>query len=181
VDMENVACTGHSFGGLTSYVVTVDPRIDAIIPMAPEASMAGAFTNIFGNKGIDELVIPTLVMGGEMDKTLNYQTSQRDFFDLQPPPKWMLSMPRAGHYTFTDVCDMNLEGLKDLWGDAEDALEDGCGEANFDHELAHKAVNLYAVSFLNHFLRHSPTAIDRLTQESAAEFGTDVEFLAFPE
>ncbi len=181
VDMENVACTGHSFGGLTSYVVTADPRIDVIIPMAPAADMANALSNAFNNKFIDELVIPTLVMAGEMDKTLQYQSQQRDWFDIQPPPKWMLSMPRAGHYTFSDVCAMNLEDLVDYWGDADDALRDGCADFNFPTVDAHRAINLYAISFLNHFLRKSPTAVDRLVQEAGAEFGDDVEFLAFPE
>ena len=181
VDMENVACTGHSFGALTSYIATVDDRIDCIVPMAPAADMAGAFENVFGNTPIDQLVIPTLVMGGEMDNTLNYQSAQRDWFDWQPAPKWMLSMPHAGHYTFTNVCDMELEELIPYWGDADDALEDGCGPENFDYVQARKAINLYAISFLNHFLRHSPDAANRLVQASAAEFGDEVEFLAFPE
>ncbi len=181
VDMENVACTGHSFGGLTSYIVTVDPRIDVIVPMSPAADMVNAFTNTFGNTPIEELSIPTLVMAGEQDKTLQYQSQQRDPFDTQPAPKWLLSLPRAGHYTFTDSCMMNLEELQAYWEDADDALRDGCGDANFDWHEAHKVINLYAISFLNHFLRHSETAKDRLVQESAAAWGEEVEFLAFPE
>ena len=181
LDMENCACTGHSFGGLTSYIATMDDRIDCIVPMAPEASMASAFINIFGNTPIEELSIPTLVMGGEMDNTLDYQSSQRDWFDLQPAPKWMLSMPRAGHYTFTDVCDMNLEELIPYWGDADDAMEDGCADFNFDYKEAHEAINLYAISFLNHFLRKSPDALNRLSQAAGAEWGEDVEFIAVPE
>lgn len=181
VDMENVACAGHSFGGLTSYIVTVDPRIDAILPMSPAADMVNAFTNTFGNTPIEELSIPTLVMAGEQDKTLQYQSQQRDPFDTQPAPKWLLSLPRGGHYTFTDSCMMNLVELQEYWEDADDAIRDGCGETNFDWHEAHKVINLYAISFLNHFLRHSPTAGTRLVPESSSAWGEEVDFLAFPE
>ncbi|HOD08573.1 MAG TPA: CocE/NonD family hydrolase [Myxococcota bacterium] len=181
VDMENVACTGHSFGGLTSYIVTVDPRIDAIIPMSPAADMVNAFCLMFGNTPIEELSLPTLMMAGEQDKTLQYQSQQRDPFNLQPAPKWLLSLPRAGHYTFTDSCRMNLVELQPYWADADDALRDGCGQDNFDWQEAHKVINLYGISFLNHFLRHSPAAGAVLVPESAAQWGEEVEFIPFTE
>ncbi|HOH75642.1 MAG TPA: CocE/NonD family hydrolase [Myxococcota bacterium] len=181
VDMENVACTGHSFGGLTSYIVTVDPRIDCIIPMSPAADMVNAFTIYFNNTPIEELSIPTLMMAGEQDKTLQYQPQQRDPFDTQPAPKWLLSLPRAGHYTFTDSCMMNLEELQAYWEDADDAIRDGCGPDNFDWREAHKVINLYGISFLNHFLRHSPAAGAVLVPESAQQWGEEVEFIPYTE
>lgn len=182
VDTNNAASTGHSFGGLTSYAITGDPRIKAIVPMAPEASMVDLLAPNFGSPNIEDLVLPTLMMGGLLDHTLNYTTSMWDPWNSQKPPKWFLTINRAGHYSFTDICRMNLAGVADLWGDAKDAMKDGCDPVNnWDFHETQKAVNHYAISFLNRFMRGSTGSADYLTQESGAVYGDEIVFHAAPQ
>jgi predicted dienelactone hydrolase len=182
VDTQNAASTGHSFGGLTSYAITSDPRIKAIVPMAPEASMVDLIAPEFGSALIGELSLPTLMMGGLLDRTLDYKTSQWDPWSQQPPPKWFLTLKRAGHYSFSDICRMNLAQVAPLWGDAEDAMDDGCNPVtNWDFNQAQKAINHYAIAFLNHFLRGSTQSADFLTSESGAEWADEIEFHAVPQ
>ena len=181
VDTDTVASTGHSFGGLTSYAITGDPRIKAIVPMSPEASMVDLIAPNFGSPAMAELSIPTMMMGGVMDKTLDFTTSQWNPWNEQKTPKWFLKVNRGGHYTFTDICRMKLADLAPLWGDAEDAMEDGCDPVNnWDFNEAHEAVAQYAVSFLNRFIRGSEGSAEFMTAEAGARYGTEIEFFAEP-
>lgn len=182
LNMDKVASTGHSFGGLTSYLVTGDSRIKAIIPMAPEGSMVNVLAGTFYAPFVEELVLPTLMMGGVMDKTLDYEKSQWQIWETQQAPKWFLKLNRGGHYTFTDVCRMDLDALIPYWDDADDALLDGCDvENNWNYLEAHAVINMYAIGFLNHFLRDSVGSAEYLTAEAGAEFGDEIEFFAVPE
>ncbi|MBP7126133.1 dienelactone hydrolase family protein [Myxococcota bacterium] len=182
VDPETVGVTGHSFGGLTAYVIAGDPRVKALVPMAPEGSMVDILAPEWGSPPMAELSIPTMMMGGMMDRTLDYGTSQWNPWNEQRPPKWFLSVRRGGHYTFTDICRMNLEGVKDLWSDAGDALKDGCDPVNnWAWPEAQKAVNQYAISFLNRFLRGSEESARYMTAEAGAIYGDEITFHAVPE
>jgi len=182
VDADNVASTGHSFGGLTSYVIAGDPRVKALVPMAPEASMVDALAPNWYAPTMHELSMPTVMMGGEMDHTLDYTTSQWNPWGEQLPPKWFLTVHRGGHYTFTDICRMNLAGVKDLWSDAGDAMEDGCDPVNnWSYVEAQKAINQYAISFLNRFMRGSEGSAQYMTVEAGAPYGDEITFTAVPE
>lgn len=182
VDTNNVASTGHSFGGLTSYAITWDPRVKAIVPMAPEASMVDLIAPNFGSPTIGELSLPTLMMGGVLDRTLAYEMSQWQPWSEQLPPKWFLTLNRAGHYSFTDICRMNLEDVAPMWGDAEDAMKDGCDPVNnWDYNQAQQAVRHYAIAFLNRFLRGSTPSEVYLTSESGAVYGDEIVFHAVPQ
>jgi len=182
VDPETVGVTGHSFGGLTAYVISGDPRVKALVPMAPEGSMVDILAPEWGSPPMAETSIPTLMMGGMMDRTLDYETSQWNPWNEQRPPKWFLSVRRGGHYTFTDICRMNLEGVKDLWSDAGDALKDGCDPVNnWSYVEAQKAINQYAIAFLNRFLRGSEGSARYMTAEAGAIYGDEVTFYAVPE
>jgi hypothetical protein len=131
---------------------------------------------------ISELSLPTLMMGGQMDRTLDYTISQWDPWKQQLPPKWFLTIKRGGHYTFSDVCKMNLAEVAPLWGDAEDAMDDGCNPVtNWDYNQAQKAINQYAISFLNRFMRGSIPSETWLTQEAGAAFGDEIVFHAVPD
>lgn len=182
LDMQNVGVTGHSFGGLTSFLVVKDPRVKAIVPMAPEGSMINAVATILDFPFIEDIHVPTMMMGGVLDKTLNYQGSMADVFPTLNPPKWFLTLNRGGHYTFTDMCRMKLEELADRWGDAEDAMNDGCNpETNWNYLDSHEATLHYAVAFFNLFLRNSPDSAAYLTAEAGADFGDEISFQAVPE
>lgn len=179
MDTNNVGMTGHSFGGLTSYLVTSDPRVKVIVPMAPAADMVDALANGFDDPVlISETSIPTMMMGGVMDKTLVYNANMHEPWTKQPAPKWFLTLKRCGHYTFSDICRLDLDKLvKEVgWVDADDALRDGCDPVNnWNYQEAWKAINLYGIGMLNWVLRGSDGSKAFLTPEAGAEYGAEIE------
>ena len=180
VDTDKVGITGHSFGGLTAYLVAdQDPRVKAIVPMAPATMMAELLGVDF-----DAFAVPQLVMEGMLDKTL----SEDDIWAWIPwqrfqPPKWYAKLLTGGHYTFTDMCRLDLDYMVNTLGyiDAEDALVDGCGDFNWGWEEAHEAILQMNVSFFNHFLRGSPGSAEFFTPEAMEKWSEHIEYFAEPQ
>ncbi len=91
-DPERIAMTGHSFGGLTTYLVAArDPRIDVAIPMAAATNATSALT------------IPSLTLLGEIDSVVS-NDGIRAAFDRSAARKIEVSILRTGHYAFADQC-----------------------------------------------------------------------------
>jgi predicted dienelactone hydrolase len=182
VDMNDQGMTGHSFGGTTCYPVAVsDVRMRAIVPFAPAANMVDPLMLIH----MEDWSFPTLMMASYLDKTLTpMHIYALDPWNRSQPPKWFLEFKRGGHYTFSDICKLDLDRLVHDLGyvDAEDALNDGCDPTlNWDADEAHKAINQYAIAFLNWKLRGSTGSLQYLTLEAGAAYGDEIDFLAEPE
>jgi predicted dienelactone hydrolase len=185
IETDNVGITGHSFGGYTCFATAFhpdangypdfDPRIKAIVPHSPAGYLIGA-TGAYG----PDWHLPTTIMGGEMDNTLEYQQAFKTPWDDLGGPKWFLDIKRGGHFTFSDLCRLNLLEVADKLGyeDAKNALTDGCGVENWDYKEANKAINLYSIATFNRFLRHSTGSAQFMTQAAGAQFGDEVIFLS---
>jgi predicted dienelactone hydrolase len=93
VDVDRVAMTGHSFGGLTTYrVQAADPRIDVAVAMAPAAlGQSPKFT------------VPSLTILGNIDTVVNNDLS-RAAYAASSPPKMLVEIEHAGHFAFSDFC-----------------------------------------------------------------------------
>jgi predicted dienelactone hydrolase len=92
IDPSRIGMTGHSFGGLTTYLVeALDPRVRVAIPMAP-AVPAGA-----------HLEVPSLTMFGEVDTVVNNDRI-RAAYEAARAPKLLVEVGDAGHFAFSDGC-----------------------------------------------------------------------------
>ncbi len=92
VDESRIAMTGHSFGGLTTYLVTaIEPRIKVAVPMAPATFNTST------------LSVPSLLFLGVIDGRVN-NDSARAAYDRSTAPKLRLEVENAGHYAFSDLC-----------------------------------------------------------------------------
>lgn len=92
IDETRIAMTGHSFGGLTTYLVAAtDPRIDVAVPMAP-ATLANS-----------TLPVPSLTMLGTIDSVIS-NPGARAAYDRSASPKLRVEIEHTGHYAFSDVC-----------------------------------------------------------------------------
>ena len=92
VDETRVAMTGHSFGGLTTYLVQpIEPRITAAIPMAAATG------------GTVELSVPSLTMLGQIDSVVS-NAGIRGAYERSASPKWLVEIRDAGHYAFSNGC-----------------------------------------------------------------------------
>jgi predicted dienelactone hydrolase len=91
-DAARIAMTGHSFGGLTTFLVaSADPRVKAAVALAPAAPPSGRFA------------IPSLIALGNVDSVVDNERA-RMAFAASAPPKVLVEVEHAGHYAFSDAC-----------------------------------------------------------------------------
>lgn len=169
---EDIGMSGHSFGGFTSfYMAFDDPRIRAIVPMAPATS----FLFFFGFD-LAELTTPTLLMAGGLDKTLDPEAEMWAAYEQLPPPKDYFDLVAGGHFTYSDICVLDLEKIADELGiPTGGALSDGCADFNVPPDLAHEIIRQFGVGFFNHHLRGSPDSRQWFDVEAAAAWAPHVE------
>lgn len=167
-DEEKIGITGHSFGGMVSFLNPMqDPRFKAAVPMTPA-------TQALGPMGYDlaEYPIPVMVMSGTLDNTLETDVEMAKPFEILPKPKFYFELLTAGHYTYTDICSLELKRLAEdiAFGDAEDALNDGCGENNVPVSVAHPLIRQFAIGFFNYYLRGSTPSDVFFSADEAAKY-----------
>jgi dienelactone hydrolase len=84
--------TGHSFGGLTTFLVSAaDSRVKAAAALAPATPPNGRFT------------IPSLIALGHIDAVVDNATA-RTAWTASATPKVLVEIEHAGHYAFSDLC-----------------------------------------------------------------------------
>jgi predicted dienelactone hydrolase len=146
---------GHSFGGFTTCRATeLDDRIQAIIPM----TLAG--TSIFeaGGSVGNECSIPLMVVLGDADRTVGDRGNERSirYFEQATGPKYLLNFKDAGHYSFTEMPQINRN-----FGDGigVELDEDGNVSLTFsDTAEVQRITNAWSVAFFNAFLRKDDAA-----------------------
>lgn len=174
INPERIGMSGHSFGGYTSfYQAFEDSRIKAILPMAPATQQLSFFYNL------EELPVPAMIMAGGADNTLDTEVEMALAYETIPPPKYYFELMTAGHYSFTDICKLNLKQLADEigFGDAEDALDDGCGPENVDVVFAHPLIRQFGIAFLNVHLRDSPGSSVYYSADEGAKYADELHYL----
>lgn len=92
IDPARLGMSGHSFGGLTTYIVAQrDRRYRVFMPMAPAALINPV------------LAAPSLTLIGAIDSVVdNADTIAGQADDLSPA--FLVSVHDAGHYAFSDGC-----------------------------------------------------------------------------
>ncbi len=126
-----------------------DPRIDAVVTMA--AGDAFAFTP----DGLAGLEVPTLLITGGRDAASRDAMSGDLLWTALPLGDRFarLSLPNAGHLTFTDTCE--------VVGQISEG--DGCDGPPFVvPSEAHYAINTYATAFVRGHLYADPAGLEVL-------------------
>ncbi|HEY9672528.1 MAG TPA: alpha/beta hydrolase [Waterburya sp.] len=73
-----------------------DPRIKAAIALSPTTSL------LFGETGLTQLAVPTLITAASADKTTPILTEQVIAFDKMPSPKWLAGFVGGTHLSVKD-------------------------------------------------------------------------------
>lgn len=169
-DDESIAVTGHSFGGFTTYAVAsgtdnpngvtpADPRVDALIPLAPAVG-DGAEEALLTAAELGTIEIPTLIIVGTDDKTTpvvpNVETAWNE---SSASPHYRVELVAGEHQSFTDLCDY-LEVVPDR-EDANPLVVDvivemsveGCSPDDMPIERVKELTNTFAVTFLESVFR----------------------------
>ncbi len=170
VDPDRIGVSGHSFGGYTTFAVAggtfplgtfTDSRVKAIIPQAP-ASSAGFFPDDF----FSTIHIPTLVIGGSIDVTTPFAANQQRAFDLMPSGATVVALADlidAGHFTFSDFCEVPRDLLAFLGG-----FDEACTPAHLPWRHAHRIVNYLSLNFFDGVLNGDADALARLAPANVA-------------
>jgi len=164
---------GHSFGGYTTCrSLELDHRIRAAIPITL------AFTKIpqeidrkdDGPTDVGEKCsVPLLVILGNVDRTVGEEGNRRSilYFEQATGPKYLLNFKDAGHFTFTEMTQLNAE-----FGDGIGVEKDKQGNVTFTFSDAledQRITNVYSVAFFDTFLKHDKDAQAFLDQDHFPE------------
>jgi predicted dienelactone hydrolase len=173
-DLGRVGASGHSFGAVTTLRSgALEPRLDALVPMAPGAYLI-SWLDI--ETPLDDLDQPVMLHGGGLDATTEPIAVDSVWEHVTKPGQY-LQLPTAGHFTYTDFCELDQEAIKAAteYG-LGDILEDGCGDDNLEAQEAYRVVNNFSIGLFNRWLRDSPGTDRFLTRDRAAALTTNPRF-----
>ncbi|MGW8321432.1 MAG: alpha/beta hydrolase family protein, partial [Thermodesulfobacteriota bacterium] len=202
IDGERIGVCGHSFGGFTSFAaaagfgadppdevaselpedfvpVPVDPRVDAIAPLAPVSSW-------FGDTELKGISVPTMIIGGTDDTTTPIETENVRPFDLIPAQVYRADLDGAVHFSFSNSCDL-IQGMRDR-GIPQPLIDvllgtefsEPCNPPSLDIEEAHRITNLFTVSLFKAFVEGDERYERYLSESYAQANEPDVTYYANP-
>jgi predicted dienelactone hydrolase len=162
VDPLRIGVAGHSFGGFTTLAMATgyqdippDPRVGAILPISPAS-------NSFSDQDLAEIMVPMLVLGGTSDVTTPVDpNSVRPFAFASSRPRYRVDVEKAGHGSFTNICDIAdvllSAGLPPFLIEVVlGNYEEGCAPELIPIDEAHRVTNLYALAFFSRDLVGDP-------------------------
>lgn len=167
IDPDEIGASGHSFGGYTTFALGgdvgpfgsfKDPRVKALFPQAPAAPFDEAF--------FQSIDVPTLIVGGSIDETTPFAENQQRPFDLMPSGAAVVGVGKladAGHFTFSDFCEVDRALLGFLGGFGE-----ACEPRHLPFRHAHDIVNYLALNFFDATLQGDAAALGRLDPATVA-------------
>ena len=177
LDLDRIGVTGHSFGAVTSLRVAVlDPRVKAIVPQAPTSTEVAWLAL----PGPPTLEIPVEIQAAGDDHTLEWDTNAALAWSAVHHPRWLLDILHGGHFTFSDLCALDLASIADKvkidipGANIKKTLSDGCGPTSPPAVVAQPLINHFAIAFFNGQLRGSPGSLELLDQAHADALAADV-------
>ena len=179
IDESKVALSGHSWGGYTSLATvaghtntlgstTPDPRVNALILMAP-------YTEMFSDEELGKVDVPVLVVSSTLDDSTPIETNTERPAELIPGrPLVRVDIDGGAHTSFTDVCKLRdaVATIPDIPAAVSERLNEGaeeaCGADVMPIGEIQEIVNSYSVAFLAD------------TLEESSEFNAMLECVAPP-
>lgn len=146
------------------WPATNDPRVDAVIALAPDGDIWGTD---YG--GVEVMTIPTLVMAGSQD-TVNVPelTSYPIYEHVGSATKSLVVLENADHFVFFQRC-------RYMPWMADNFPYFVCSDPVWDMDRAHDLINHFATAFLLAELKGDPEAAQALAPENVAFPGVRYE------
>src|SRR5262249_10814388 len=153
IDTTRIGASGHSFGGFTVLAIAggpsalgtfTDPRVRAILPQAPAAPFPDSF--------FATITIPVLLVGGSIDVTPPFDSQQLAPYEALPSGAAVVALAEltdAGHFTFSDFCEVQRDLLSFLGG-----FDEACEPRHLPWRRAHDIVNYLSLNFFDGVLKN---------------------------
>jgi len=138
------------------WPLPVDPRIDAIVPMAGDAYF-------FGADGLSQITVPVMALGGTNDNDTPYEWGPGPTYEhVSSETKVRIGLVGAEHMIFVGPCEA-IPLLLRLMSD------EFCADGDWSNRYhAHNLVKHYTTAFLLAELQQDTVAASALTPENAA-------------
>ena len=135
----------------------VDPRIDAVIAMAP---WNGPVLEM------SQISVPTLIMVGGDDSVAIPERDAYSFYERLESPRSLMTLALGDHYLFVDSCSTLFETLN---------YEYVCSDPVWDMDRAHDLINHVATAFLLSELKGDSDASAALQPDALDFRGVDYQ------
>lgn len=186
IDPKQIGVSGHSFGAFTALAmasgfttVPADPRVRVIAPISPAAEL-------LGDPELRSIRVPMLVLGGTSDVTTPIEPNSVRAFGLpKARPRYRVDIEKAGHNSFTNICDIGdaLIGAglppalaQFLLG----SLDEGCAPELIGIDEAHHLTRFYVVAFFQRHLAGDPRYSRFLNRGAGRSRGFPVQYFEVP-
>ena len=117
LNLDRLGVTCHSFGALTSFrAAGFDYRVDAIVAQTP---VGIGLVELALEVPVDRFGIPIMIESGGQDRTLPADLHADSLWDHMVPPRYYLQIPRAGHFTYSDLCVLDVESINNALVDID--------------------------------------------------------------
>jgi predicted dienelactone hydrolase len=145
-----------------------DPRVDAIVPLAPDMFP-------FGSESLKSMTIPTMILVGSKDQAVHpelplYRPYLYD--NLGSATKLLVMFENASHYIFFDACEaapwLRNRGLSWL-----------CSDPEWDMDHTHDLINHFVTAFLLATLKGDTDAAAALAPDQVQFPGITYEAQGF--
>ncbi|MCA9073653.1 MAG: hypothetical protein KDA93_01370 [Planctomycetaceae bacterium] len=157
---------GHSFGGFTTCRTTeLDDRIKAAMPM----TLASSLWTEEGEDQSEPCPIPLMVILGDADRTVKEKGNRVStaYFEKATGPKYLLNFKDAGHFTFTEMTQIN-PNFGDGIGVEKD--KDGNVTLEFSDPLEDQRItNAYSAAFFDAYTKGDVEALGFLDENHTPE------------
>jgi len=129
--------------------INYEPRIKAAVALSP------AFYHFWGKEGLSKARAPIMIMNGTDDTTTPYDINALHIYADLPPPRALMTVSGANHFSFTIMCDILGPGV------------DQCGPSAADVNTVKKIVNIYSTVFFGIYLKKIPAYQEYLDRGSS--------------
>lgn len=186
IDPERIGGMGWSFGGYAIAALATgpfargtftDPRVKAIL--AFDGAMGGLHWAGSAPQVFETIHVPTLLLGGDVLFSATLAPDQQAMFDVLGPGPMPLGygvLRDAGHYTFSDDCEVPEEVLLAIGG----AGLPECGPEAIPWRYARYVLDYLALNFFAAALNGDASASARLEAASLAPI-EELDYQAVPE
>jgi predicted dienelactone hydrolase len=144
-----------------------DPRVDAIVPMGPGNATA------FGSEGLAAIKVPTLIMIGDHDMFLPYDSFGPPTYEaISGQPKALVTFEGGNHMLFDTACSAAPWLVE--WG-----LFVACSDPVWDMDRAHDLINHFTTAFLLAVLKGDAEAAAALAPDAVSFPGIEYKTQGF--